>query len=209
MKRLFKYYYIFLELVLFAFLYMENNDYYFKGILYHLSMILLILVSIFIVCKFNNTLKFKNIFYLTISFYELFLNNIYLSILLIILFFMIFILNYKNVIFKITFGFVIGVCIICFPITLLLCFFKMDSINGDGSRLRNMIYSDYHYKCGKYEIFWYSGGAMDSFHYAVIEPNSVIKIGDLIDIGYDKQIGDTLEEYNKMLYNNNCKKVSK
>ena len=48
---------------------------------------------------------------------------------------------------------------------------------------------------------------MDKFHYEVIEKNEIIKIENILEIVYTKYVGNTLEEYNKILENENCRLV--
>lgn len=186
---------------------LEKNQFYFKGFLYHLFMIMVLLLSLFITYKFNNTMKFKKTFYILLPIDALVISNPYLYILLIISIIEMLVLNYKSKFICIVFGMVALICILFFPIVVLLSFMRMELISEDGNRLRSMAYDEEHYKCGKYEIFSYSGGAMDHMHYAVIEPNIVIKIGNALDIGYDNQVGYTLEDYNKILHDKKCKKV--
>ncbi len=96
MKRLISYYYVLLELILFIFLCFELDSFYFKGILYHIIMLSFIFLSLFIIIKYNKTLKFKKLFYASSILYFALINNAYLFILLLLTFFIILVLNYKN-----------------------------------------------------------------------------------------------------------------
>lgn len=207
MKKIINYYFVFLLLFLLLFFYLESNQYYFKGILYHFIMITIIVFSFCVINKYNESLKFKKIFYLFIPVCALIIDNPYLYIMLIILFFEILAFNYRQKFISIIFGIVSLICVLFSPLVILLTLTRIDMINGEGNRLRSMAYDEEHYKCGEYEIFWYSGGAMDHMHYAVLKTKSVIKVGNIIDIGYDKQIGYTLEEYNKILSAKQCEGV--
>ena len=207
LKKIINYYYVFLELFILFLFCLEDEQYYFEGFLYHFIMIIILLLTFFITYKLNNTLKFKKIFYILLPINAIIINNPYLYIMLIILFFEILVLNYKSKFICITFAIILLLCSIFFPIVILLSLMKIDMMNGSGNRLRSMAYDKEHYKCGKYEIFWYSGGATDHMHYDVLETNTVVKIGNILNIGYDNQVGDTLEDYNKIFNEKKCKKV--
>lgn len=207
LKKIINYYYVFLELFILFMLCLEKNQFYFKGFLYHFIMIIVLLLTFFITYKISNTMKFKKIFYILLPIDALVISNPYIYILLIILIVEILVLNYRSKFICIVFGIVALICTLFFPIVVLLSIMRMYLISGDGNRLRSMAYDEEHYKCGEYEIFSYSGGAMDHMHYAVIKPNNVIKIGNALNIGYDDQVGDTLEDYNKIFNDKKCKKV--
>lgn len=76
------------------------------------------------------------------------------------------------------------------------------------SNVRDMIYEDTHYQCDEYEIFVYSAGAMDSYHYAVVEQHKYVAWGNLLEIWYDEYVGDTELEYNLALKTGNCTLVN-
>lgn len=202
-NKIISYYYVLLEIILFSFLILEQYSFYFKGVLYHVFMVLFVLLNILLIVKYNDVLKFKKPFYISLIVYLIFLNNIYLFILIVILFFLILFLN-TDVKF-IYYTFLVTSLFACFlfPIT----FLRVLSVGIQGNSIRDDIYEDYHYDCGKYEIFYYSAGAMDGMHYAVVKKHVYVKIDNIIEIGYDKQISDSLKEYNKVYQNNKCKKI--
>ena len=206
MKKIVSYYYIFLEIILFLFFYLEDESIFISGILYHFGMIVFVGVSIFITIKFNDILKFKRTFYITLIIYFLVLNNIYLFLLLIFLFFAILLLNYKNKIICYTFAFISIMACLVLPITIIFILSKCINVNISYNPIRNMAYDKYYYECGKYDIFYYSAGATDSFHFAVMKKHNYVKIGNLLKITSDKQVGDTIEEYNNIKKKNICKK---
>lgn len=206
MKKLISYYYVFLEIILFIFLSLEVDSFYFKGILYHAIMISFIFLSLFIIIKYNKILKFKKTFYASLIFYFVLISNIYLFILLILIFFAILILNYENKFICYYFAGVSVLSCLVLPITIFFILLKFSSIGFNGNNVRNYMYEDTYYNCGKYEIFYYSGGAMDSMHFAVLERHQYIKIGNILEVGYDKQVGDTKEDYNNIKQNNKCRK---
>lgn len=206
MKKIISYYYIFLEIILFLFFCLEDESIFISGILYHFGMIIFVGVSIFITIKFNDILKFKRTFYITLIIYFLVLNNIYLFLLLIFLFFAILLLNYKNKIICYTFAFISTVVCLVLPITIIFILSKCINVNISYNPIRNMAYDEYYYECGKYDIFYYSAGATDSFHFAVMKKHNYVKIGNLLGIISDKQVGDTIEEYNNIKKENICKK---
>ena len=174
-----------------------------------MAMILFVGLSSFIAIKFNNILKFKKTFYITLFIYFIVLNNIYMFLLSIFLFFGIMILNHKNKFICYVFSGISLLACVFLPITIMLILTKINSLGVNGASIRKEIYKQEYYECGKYEIFYYSGGATDRFHYAVMEKHKYIEIKNLLEIGYDKQVGDTLEEYNAMKESGKCNKVIK
>lgn len=75
-------------------------------------------------------------------------------------------------------------------------------------RSSNDVYEDTHYYCeGHYEVYAYSAGAMDKFHYSIGKRYEFIDIGGIIRITYRIRNEKTREEYQNFLERHECWKV--
>lgn len=173
-----------------------------QGLIFDLFLIALTILSIIVIIKYNDSLKYKRLILpLYVIFFiigdKLFLNNLLYTALMVIPIVFIIALNFHKDNFIEMSGIIaITVTVILFP----LLFFLHDLSPTD----RNNIYEDTHYQCGEYEIFSYSAGAMDSYHYAVVKKHKYIDFGNILEIWYDEYIGDTELEYEMILNSNVC-----
>lgn len=72
----------------------------------------------------------------------------------------------------------------------------------------NDIYEDTHYYCNDdYEIYSYSGGAFDGFHYIIGKHYEFINIDGIIEVNYSEKNEVSKEEYDVFLKDHNCKLV--
>ena len=72
----------------------------------------------------------------------------------------------------------------------------------------NDIYDDMHYYCdNNYEVYSYSAGAMDSFHYSIGKHYEILNISGIINISYNERNEKTQDEYEAYLETHNCKLV--
>ena len=72
----------------------------------------------------------------------------------------------------------------------------------------NDIYDDMHYYCNNnYEVYSYSAGAMDSFHYSIGKHYEILNISGIINISYNERNEKTLDEYEIYLETHNCELV--
>jgi len=201
-EKIFKEYYLVCILIYFVIFNIINTDLIVKGILYYLFLIKLIIATIAIIIKYNNTLKYKEVLYPFFLINIIFSKNIFYAILLIITFILITILNFEimdsikkySIIFSIIS--VITIPIIAFVVILSSIF----NINN--------IYENTHYYCDNYEIYMHSAGAMDSYHYTVIKRYEFIKLNNIIEIVYNKYVGNEREDYENILNNKECILVS-
>jgi len=73
---------------------------------------------------------------------------------------------------------------------------------------RGDIYEDTYYYCeNNYEIYAFSAGAMDKFHYSIGKNYKILDLGDVIYISYQTRNEVTEEEYTHFLNNHSCKLV--
>ena len=72
----------------------------------------------------------------------------------------------------------------------------------------NDIYEDTHYYCNdNYEIYSYSGGAFDGFHYSIGKHYEFMNIDGIIEINYSDRNEVSEEKYNNFLKTHSCKLV--
>ena len=176
-NSLFKQYYILLLFIHFITFNVLIENLFVSGILYILFLIILNIITIYIIIKYNKSLKFKAIIHLLFILYTLSFKNIYYLILGLTVIILLTILNFKeNIIIK-TISIIAGtfivlnIHIISFAA---IMSYKIEKGEIELPIFQNEIYEDTHYYCDNYEIYIYSAGAMDKFHYEVIEKNEII-----------------------------------
>ena len=70
------------------------------------------------------------------------------------------------------------------------------------------IYDKMHYFCdNNYEVYAYSAGAMDRFHYSIGKHYEFLDINDIIYISYNERNEVSQKEYNEYLKTHKCKLV--
>ena len=93
-----------------------------------------------------------------------------------------------------------------FSLPLLFIYLLTFGTTLDSEKEIKDIYSDTHYYCdNNYEIYSYSAGAMDSFHYSIGKHYEILNINGIITIAYRKRHEKTQDEYETFLENHNCK----
>ena len=172
------------------------------GLLYYIYIILLGVITSFIIYKNNNDLKFKNILYPLFLINILFSKNIFYTIISLIIILLITILNFmQSKTIKISLLILSIFIIITSPLIFIVLILPFDKSHN--------IYEDTHYYCNNYEIYMHSAGAMDSFYYSVTINYYLINLNNIIKIVYKENLGDTLEDYDYILNNFDCKLVVK
>ncbi len=171
------------------------------GIVYYIFMILLNIFNVYFIIKKNKYLKLKNSLYVLLLLSIIYCKNIFYVILLLNTIIFLTALNFKeNIVIKV----ISLICSIAIILNIELVLFILFLITFNN----NPIYEDTHYYCNNnYEIYYYSGGALDSFHYSVVKRYKIIEFNNIIKIVYNKNIGNSLDEYNKVLENMECKLV--
>lgn len=172
---------------------------YFKieGSIYDLLNVLIIIFNYKMLIKYNNQIHLKRISYIIILFTLLINQSIYLFILSITTLFIIFYLNYID-------DFIKKISIITMFLSL---YFFPGIILGIMISMQNPIYHDTHYYCENYEIYIYSAGAMDSFHYQINKRKLILDFQNRLKIVYNKKVSDTKYEYDEILKKYKCKLV--
>lgn len=195
-KFLINYYLIFI----FIFLILINsivNYVVIKGLLYYIAIILIIIFNFFTVLKHDTNIKFKNLFFILFTLSLLFDKTSLYRLISISSLIAIIITGFcKNKFIRISTYVLIVIAKIVFPFLFLILLTPRE----------DPIYEDTHYYCDKYEIYSYSYGAMDRFHYKVNKHHEIIYIKNIIEISYNEVMydSDSNEHYAFILKNNKC-----
>ncbi len=177
------------------------------GLLYEIFMITLIVVNIVILIVLKKDIKFKSLVIIAYFFLLLFSKDTFQCI------FSIF-----NMLTLIVTGFIENHCIKVITI-LITTFFAIFSIPlffyifafifVFGLTSDDYIYDDHYYCENNFEVYSYSAGAMDEFHYNIGRHYEILDIDNIIYIFYDN-IGKEVpeEEYDDYLKNHKCRLAS-
>lgn len=205
MKKNFIDYYAVIMLIIFIFYNIILESLKIGGLLYQMFMILLIILNIIILIKFRKKIKYKSIIIVLYLLIWIFSKNTLQCF-----------FAFSNIIFLCITGFKEShfIKIMSFVLPLLLFIFLPPLIFGyiatfgfglNEEKNRNDIYSDMHYYCNNnYEVYAYSSGGFDKFHYSIGKHYEFLNIGDIIYISYNERNEKTKEEYENYLNNNNC-----
>lgn len=172
-----------------------------KGIAYFLLFILILILNIWILFYYKRKIKYKILTIIGYTFLFLFSKNIYyilFSLSTIIILVVTEIDHHKFFVFYTAF---MSILIFYTPISFfLLLILPFDFSQG--------IYEDMHYYCdNNYEVYTYSAGAMDSFHYSIDKYKKIIKIDGIIFIYYSKKNEVDVDQYEEFLANHTCRLV--
>lgn len=193
--------------ILIMILFIINNivlvDLHVQGVLYIFSMELIILLNILVIIKYKREIKYKSLIIISflIILFSKDIYNLIFYITNVITFIIVGIIESKiNQIAIILVGVIFAVF---HPVILFYILFLILESNDNSS-----IYEDTHYHCdNNYNVYAYSGGAMDSFHYNISKDYEILNIDGIITIIYDKRNEKSYEEYNNFINNHNCKLV--
>jgi len=176
------------------------------GLLYQIFMILLIVVNIIILIVFRKRINYKSIIIIlylllwflsknTLQCFFAFSNIIFLCI-----------TGFMKSFFIKIISFVLPLLLFIFLLPLTFAFISTFGFGLDEEKNMNDIYSDMHYYCDdNYEVYAYSSGGFDKFHYSIGKHYEFVNIDDIIYISYNERNETTKEEYENYLKNNNCK----
>jgi len=168
------------------------------GILYTITMILFIILNIIILIKYQNKIKFKALVIIILFLILLASKDVYHLIFNITSIITLIITGVENNKFIIIITIIISSIFMIFYLNFLLFILIICASTND-------IYEDTHYYCQKnYEIYSYSAGAMDKFHYSIGKHYELININGIITISYSERNEKTEKEYNTFLKNHKC-----
>jgi len=206
-KKLIDYYAVIMMILFIVYnLVLENLK--IVGLLYKVFMFLLIIINAIILVVFRKKIKYKSIV-IIIYFFTMMISKNSLQ----------FFFDLSNIIILCITGFIEShlIKVISLLITIFLFIFSLPlffavllafSIGFDDESGRDDIYDDMHYYCdNNYEVYSYSAGAMDSFHYSIGKYYNVLNIDGIINISYSERNEKSQVEYEEYLKNHNCKLV--
>ncbi|MBE6146833.1 MAG: hypothetical protein E7168_00705 [Firmicutes bacterium] len=174
-----------------------------NGILYNLLMTAFILFNIASIIKYKKDIKNKKLALITSIIILIFSKNIYHTIFIATNTFLLLIITISTSKSLKMIIMLILCCILLSPYTFI--YILIITLN---SKKTSNIYEDTHYYCeNNYEIYAYSSGAMDRFHYSIGKYYVLLNFGNIINISYRERNETTIEEYNYFLNTNNCSLV--
>ena len=206
MRKNFIDYYALVMLVLFIIynLFLESLKIY--GLLYQIFMFALIIVNAITLIIFRKRIKYKTLIIIVYLLIWLFSKNILQCF-----------FAFSNIILLCITGFmekhsikIISVLIVMFGyiffLPLFFAFLLAFGTGLDEESGMNDIYDDMHCD-NNYEVYSYSAGAMDSFHYSIGKHYEILNISGIINISYNERNEKTHDEYEACLETHNCELV--
>lgn len=172
-----------------------------EGLLYQYFMFLIIVLNIVILIRFRNIIHYRSLAILIYFFLSVFSKDILQFIFAISSMITLDVIKFKNS----NFIKMMTIFVICFfsPYFFLLTFIILNN-----EKERRDIYENTHYYCeNHYEIYSYSAGAMDKFHYSIDKYYNIIDLDGILFITYNERSKTTREEYESYIENHNCNLV--
>lgn len=204
MKKLIKYYSLFMTILLcfsnaiFTFLSI-------KGILYQIIMYFLIIINIFMLLEYRDSIKYKKVS-LVVLFLLIITAKNALNLYFILTFIVVLLITeFKKSIFIKLLSFLSLIFCVVFFYPLLFIFLFTFGESLDGTVIESKIYEDKHYLCNNNtEVFVASSGAFDGFHYYGGKYYKILKLDDIIYISvrFNREISQ--DEYEKIYSTNKC-----
>lgn len=206
-KNLINYYAISM-LVLYLFYNIVLNSLKIYGLLYQIIMIVIIIVNALILIIFRKDIKYKKAICIIYFFTWLFSKNMLQCL-----------FNFSNIFVLLGTGLIDSKLMRIFVITVVLIVYRtyyflfLVFILWFGTGLneeieRGDIYEDMHYYCeNDYEVYSYSAGAMDKFHYSIGKHYEILDIDGIICISYNNRNEVSQGEYNNYLNTHRCKVI--
>lgn len=202
-------YYALIMMILFIIYNIVLKDLKIGGLLYQIFMITLIVLNITVLIKFRKKIKFKGLIIVVYFFiWSIFSKNA-----------LQFLFGLSSMIILIAIGFMennfiknisilITLFFVAFSMPLLFAYLFAYGTGISKERGINDIIDDMHYFCeNNYEVYSYSGGAIDSFHYSIGKHYKFLDIDGIIFISYNERNEVSQEEYNNYLKTHKCKLV--
>ncbi len=180
------------------------------GGLYQLFMIGLILINAKILIQNRNKIKYKNLVILFFLFLAFFSKNSFQCFFDISNIIILCSLGFKNSLVTKIISIVIILVLFLFLLPLTFLFLLIFGTNLNEESDRKDIYKDQHYYCqNHYEVYTYSLGAMDSFHYSIGKYYEILNMNGVLYISYHERNDVSKEKYEHYLKNHKCKLVEK
>lgn len=179
-----------------------------RGFLYKIIMLILVILNLVVIIKFKKCIKYKFMVILVYFLLWLFSKNVFQCF-----------FSLSSMAILMVVGFterkaikILTICIMLFfsNFYLLIYFVFLLSFgtNLEDDPRSSDIYEDTHYYCdNNYEIYSYSAGAMDRFHYSIGKHYEILNKSVILSISYNERCEKTLEEYESFLKNHSCRLV--
>ncbi len=209
MKKNIMSYYAIIMLILYLIYNIGLNSLKIGGVLYQIIMIVLVIINAIILVSFRKSIKYKEAICIIYFFTWLFSKNIPQCF-----------FNFSNIIiltgislfesklFMKVFAFIITLIVSIFFLPFYFIFIMCFGISMSEESDRNDIYDDMHYYCdNNYEVYSFSQGAIDRFHYSIGKYYEILNIDDIIYVSYNERREVSQEEYENYLNTHNCKLV--
>lgn len=178
------------------------------GLLYQIFMYILIIVNAIILILFRKRIKYKTLIIIVYLLIWSLSKNILQCF-----------FAFSNIILLCMTGFmekhsirIISAMIVVFGclyfLPLFFAFLLTFGTDLDDEQGMNDIYEDTHYYCdNNYEVYSYSAGAIDKFHYSIGRYYEILKINGIINISYNERNEVSQDGYEEYLETHNCKLV--
>jgi len=179
------------------------------GLLYQVSMIILIALNVIILIIFRKDIKCKSLVILAYCFIWLFSKNALQCVFSISSMITLIITGFMESNFIKVISILITIFFIVFAMPLLFIYLLAFGTGMGEESGRNDIYNDMHYYCeNNYEVYSFSQGAMDKFHYSIGKHYEFLDIDGIIYVSYNERNEVSEEEYNNYLKHHKCRLVS-
>lgn len=202
-------YYALIMLLLFIIYNIILKDLKVGGLLYQIFMIVLIVLNIIILIKLRKRIKLKGliiVIYFLIWF--LFSKNALQCFFGISNIFILIAIGLMESNFVKVISVLISLFFVVFSMPLLFVYLLTYGTSIGEESGRNDIYDDMHYLCeNNYEVYSYSAGAMDNFHYSIGKYYEFLDIDGIIFISYNERNEVSQKEYSNYLNAHKCKLV--
>lgn len=202
-------YYALIMMILFIIYNIILKNLKISGLLFQILMIALIVLNIFILIKYRKRIKLKSliiVIYFLVWF--LFSKNALQCLFGISTMITLIVIGFMGSNFIKVVSILITLFFVVFSMPLLFAYLLKYGVSISEESERNDIYNDTHYYCeNNYEIYAYSAGAMDKFHYSIGKYYEFFNINGIIYISYNERNEVSREEYNEYLTTHKCRLV--
>lgn len=202
-------YYALIMMILFIIYNTIFKDLKIGGLLYQIFMVVLIVLNITILMKFRKRIKLKGliiVIYFVIWF--IFSKNTLQCFFAISNMIILIAIGFMESNFIKVLSILIGLFFVVFSMPLFFAFLLTYGTGISEESGRNDVHDDMHFYCeNNYEVYSYSAGAMDRFHYSVGKHYEFLDIDGIIYISYNERKEVSQEEYNNYLNTHKCKLV--
>ena len=210
MKKIIIDYYAIIMLLLYLFYNIALKSLKIVGLSYQIIMIIIIIINSSILIIYRKNIKYKEVVCILYLLTWLFSKNIPQCF-----------FNFSNIIVLTGIGLIdsmfmrifaifigLGLIISIFFLPLFFIFLICFGTKMEEESERRDIYKDTHYYCeNNYEVYSYSAGAMDKYHYSIGKHYEILDINDIIYISYNKRNEVSRDEYNNYLKKHKCKLI--